>query len=87
MGEARDPVSPTPSGRLTGTGGVEARRNALTALRLTPARVTQSTTSLEVEDWNGEYLLFLPALCLARALLRRRFRLRLSLLRHAALLA
>ena len=31
-GEARYPVSPTPS-RLTGTGGVEARRDALTALR------------------------------------------------------
>jgi hypothetical protein len=42
----RRPLSPS------GTGGVEARRNALTALRLAPARVTQSTTSFEVEDWK-----------------------------------
>jgi hypothetical protein len=62
-------------------------RDALTALRLAPARVTQSSTSFEVEDWEAARLLLLPALCLARAFFRRRLRLRLSLLRHAALLA
>jgi hypothetical protein len=28
-------------------------RDALTALRLAPARVTQSSTSFEVEDWEA----------------------------------
>jgi hypothetical protein len=28
-------------------------RDALTALQLTPARVTQSSTSFEVEDWEA----------------------------------
>jgi len=51
-------VSPTPSGRLTGTGGVEARRNALTALRLAPARVTQSTTRSKSKTGSGEYVYF-----------------------------
>jgi hypothetical protein len=37
---------------------VEAHRDALTALRLPPARVTQSTTSYEVEDWKRQVLYF-----------------------------
>jgi hypothetical protein len=44
--------------RLTGTDGVEAPRDALTALRLAPALVTQSTTSFEVEDWKRQLLYF-----------------------------
>ena len=53
-----------------------------------PARLTQSPTSFDVEDCkSGVQLLLLPALGLLRALFRRRLRLRLSLLRHAALLA
>ena len=39
----------------TGAGGVEARRGALTALRLTPARVTQSTTPSKSKTESGEY--------------------------------
>jgi hypothetical protein len=72
----------------TRAGGVEGDRDALTAPRLAPARLTQSSTSYEVEDWESSAcLLLLPALGLLRALFRRCFRLRLSLLRHAALLA
>jgi hypothetical protein len=56
----RRPLSPT------GTGGVEARRNALTALRLAPARVTQSTTSFEVEDWKRRVTSSSGALSCAR---------------------
>ena len=41
---------PLPS---TETGGVECDRDALTAPRLTPVRVTQSSTSFEVEDWEA----------------------------------
>ena len=39
----------------TGTGGVEARRDALTALRLAPARLTQSTTPSKSKTESGEY--------------------------------
>ena len=42
----------------TGTGGVEARRDALTAPRLTPARVTQSTTRSKSKTGSGEYVYF-----------------------------
>ena len=42
----------------TGAGGVEARRGALTALRLTPARVTQSTTRSKSKTGSGEYVYF-----------------------------
>jgi hypothetical protein len=59
---------------------------AFTALDQPPARVTQSLTSSEVEDWDA-CLLLLAALGLACALFCRGLRLRLSLLRHAALLA
>jgi hypothetical protein len=39
---------------------VEAHRDALTALRPPPARLTQSTTSFEVEDWTAStYFFFL----------------------------
>jgi hypothetical protein len=37
----------------TGAGGVEGDRDALTAPRLAPARLTQSSTSYEVEDWEA----------------------------------
>src|SRR5215217_2630500 len=47
-----------------------------------PARVTQSSTSIEVEDCKVAVLLLLPALRLLRALFRCRLGLRLSLLRH-----
>ena len=33
-------------------------RDALTALRLAPARVTQSSTSFEVEDWKRRSYFF-----------------------------
>jgi hypothetical protein len=52
----------------------------------TPVRLTQSSTSFESKTGSGA-LLLLAALGLPGALFRRRFRLRLSLLRHAALLA
>ena len=42
----------------TGAGGVEARRGALTAPRLTPARVTQSTTRSKSKTGSGEYVYF-----------------------------
>ena len=60
--------------------------DALSAFKEPPARVTQSLTSSEVEDWDA-CLLLLAALGLPCALFCRGLRLRLSLLRHAALLA
>jgi hypothetical protein len=53
-------VGPEPPSRRrplssTGTGGVEARRDALTALRLAPARVTQSTTPSKSKTESGDY--------------------------------
>ena len=60
--------------------------DALFAFKEPPARVTQSLTSSEVEDWDA-CLLLLAALGLPCALFCRGLRLRLSLLRHAALLA
>jgi hypothetical protein len=49
-GEARTLVSPTPSVVDQGRAVSKHDRDALTALRLAPARLTQSSTSFEVED-------------------------------------
>ncbi len=78
-------ISPTPS---TGTGGAEVRSRCAhrSSTRAGPCdAVIDVVRSRRLE--SGAWLLLLPTLGLPRALLRRRFRLRLSLLRHAALLA
>jgi hypothetical protein len=71
---------------LFGHGNRRLDPDALSAFKEPPARVTQSLTSSEVEDWDA-CLLLLAALGLPCALFCRGLRLRLSLLRHAALLA
>jgi hypothetical protein len=51
--EARSPVSPTPSVVNQDRRCRRDDRDALIAPRLTPARLTQSSTSYEVEDWEA----------------------------------
>jgi hypothetical protein len=52
-GESSNPCLADALSRQSGPAVPKCGRDALTAPRLAPARVTQSSTSFEVEDWEA----------------------------------